>query len=1104
MADVHIDVIETGSDGKIDPLLSAWEKDELLWSQSTSAEHALGEVQKVLRDQRDGAAQLLEVAPEAVALFAAKLRIPSELLTQRITSFWDVVIEFPLQEIELGFITFRGEKDRFKGYGVEIRSVAGDMATARIPREAVDKLRKDPDVQHVELPGRPRANGKITSGAIHGVDFVAASAADQARTRLNQVATGAGTVIGVIDLDGLDVYHPAFLASNGGSRVERIWDQRLVPRNQGKTPAPWNYGTEYTPEDLKDELGGKAGFRHQVVGHRPQRNSHGTACAGVAAGSPDPSNGWRGMAPGASIIYVSVAPSGRKSFVTLVEVADALHYIFEKAGERPCSVSISLGDGLGPHDGTSPLERFIDNLLCVPGRSVALAVGNHNGGNLWTRGEVPAGGRVQSSFRLPLPAVRGESIEVWYEGPPVLRVTILPPERGGEALSVEPDSKLRVFDIEEKVAARGPVRMGTRLIAFTRQHHINRRRSYLRLEMSVLHGCERMHAEGWSIVLENTGKDVVQYRGYIDSGAASGATWTSADIAGPTALGLACCRLAFGVGSYSMEEGGIARSTECTGPTVDGRNKPDLVAVGYTVLVPKAVGPDAYSDSNGSSIAAPQVAGATALLFEALGARTTHADLRFVLRAMADRTGVPAEHPAYGWGRLRLGPQCGGIHPLQAYLPKTIHHHEDKGLVPYVGPSPWTSPGVRVVASGDSVRVTAPLKRRLQISHGRVTVHAALLPLTAYVAPDSLESMAALEIDLAAPESPCELTLPAPSENEGTVVIWLDSPLWPGAAIEHAARHHPGFAVQSIVHRNAEPSPEMTVLLHAPPRQSHIPARSTTAYLHYGGLAEGARLVASLDGARPREIPVPAGSGAVALGAIDFSRDRSRRLHVRVVSLPAATKAWLDVGQVFDGVIVGGARMVIGDDLLLAHAMHHPPRAIFDTRALPLPDEAGSADAADHLIATGMTKETNMSEQMRIKSDLTTSASEQPASTGEPSTDNRDLAASMSEQMQMEKGIYKVQQAIEEAFVVVAWLVVTVDGNNSVERWYLSTAAARKYTAPSKDAQDVKTQFLYVTVEGFTAAEPFPEKSFGDSRGLGTYDFIRCACVKTNPEDPRT
>jgi hypothetical protein len=83
-----------------------------------------------------------------------------------------------------------------------------------------------------------------------------------------------------------------------------------------------------------------------------------------------------------------------------VQLLEAVKFLFEVAGERPCVVNISLGTNGGPHDGSSLVEQGIDLLIQEqPGRAVVIAAANSFDDGILAAGVVPQGGTVDLSWR---------------------------------------------------------------------------------------------------------------------------------------------------------------------------------------------------------------------------------------------------------------------------------------------------------------------------------------------------------------------------------------------------------------------------------------------------------------------------------------------------------------------------------------------------------------------------------------------------------------------------------------------------------------------------------------------------------------------------------
>ena len=65
----------------------------------------------------------------------------------------------------------------------------------------------------------------------------------------NLQLTGRDVLIGIVD-SGVDYRHPAFLTSDGKSRILRLWDQSI----SGNPPKGYIIGTEYTNEEINEAL----------------------------------------------------------------------------------------------------------------------------------------------------------------------------------------------------------------------------------------------------------------------------------------------------------------------------------------------------------------------------------------------------------------------------------------------------------------------------------------------------------------------------------------------------------------------------------------------------------------------------------------------------------------------------------------------------------------------------------------------------------------------------------------------------------------------------------------------------------------------------------
>jgi subtilisin family serine protease len=110
---------------------------------------------------------------------------------------------------------------------------------------------------------------------------------------------------------------------------------------------------------------------------------HGTHVASLAGGSGysnDPPR-YVGVAPEASFVIARVARKGGGIYDA--DLLKATKFVFERAEaiDQPAVVNLSLGTDFGGHDGSSPVERGLESLVGDdhPGRAIVVAAGNSAG-----------------------------------------------------------------------------------------------------------------------------------------------------------------------------------------------------------------------------------------------------------------------------------------------------------------------------------------------------------------------------------------------------------------------------------------------------------------------------------------------------------------------------------------------------------------------------------------------------------------------------------------------------------------------------------------------------------------------------------------------------
>lgn len=260
--------------------------------------------------------------------------------------------------------------------------------------------------------------------------------------------TGRGVVIGIID-SGVDLAHPDLRTREGKTRVRYWLDFSRSPK--GKQPElEEEYGCTQRPgcailsgDDL-DEL-----LSNGVARDEPRDPfGHGTHVASLAAGnglSSDPPR-YIGVAPEASLIVARVARADGGGIFD-GDILTATKFVFERAEAlgMPAVVNLSLGSDFGAHDGSSGLERGLSDLVgaSYPGRAIVVAAGNSAGLYVLGRSEYPDPLGIHTEVHVP----RGSDVKVPIYTPLTRRnsthgtVYIWIQGRHGDALEVGVDDQ---------------------------------------------------------------------------------------------------------------------------------------------------------------------------------------------------------------------------------------------------------------------------------------------------------------------------------------------------------------------------------------------------------------------------------------------------------------------------------------------------------------------------------------------------------------------------------------------------------------------------------------------------------------------------------------
>ena len=439
---------------------------------------------------------------------------------------------------------------------------------------------------------------------------LAMTGADVAQSELG--LSGAGVQVAVMDT-GIDYHHPDLGGCFGpGCRVAVGWD--FVGDEFNADPTAPAYNPEPVPDDDPDDCHG-----------------HGTHVSGIVGASGDPDTGGaRGVAPG--VTFGAYRVFGCDGSTT----ADIMIAAMERAladGADILNMSIGSAFTWPQYPTATASDRMVDE-----GMIVVASIGNSGTSGVYSAGAPGLGENVigvasfdNTQIALNLFTISPDGTQIGYQpaaaAPAPPTSGSLPMARTGTAASTEDACAPISADLSGQAVL---IRRGT---CTFHQKALNAQNAGADAVVLYNNVAGRFSATvAGEPPIEIPVVSISDAEGeLIDGRLAEGSvtmTWTEEE------------------GIFDNPTGGLISSFSSYGLSPDLALKPDIGAPGGLIRSTYPIESGSYATISGTSMAAPHVAGAAALVLEARPG-TASAEMRGVLQNSAD--------PALWWGNPGLG-----------------------------------------------------------------------------------------------------------------------------------------------------------------------------------------------------------------------------------------------------------------------------------------------------------------------------------------------------------------------------------------------------------------------------------------------------------------